>query len=66
MAKGRGPKRQRNKSRETEAEEEANVAQEQRTAPMLGRDDVLAPGASASTGMRQQFMDHMETKGKRE
>ena len=33
---------------------------------MLGLNDVLAPGANASTGMWQQFMDHVETEGKRE
>ena len=66
MAKGRGPDRRRNKSKGAETAKEINVAQAQRMAPMLGLKDVLAPGSSASTGMWQQFMDHVETEGKRE
>ena len=55
MAKGRGSNYWRNKSRGTEADEEVNVAQEQRTAPMSGLDDVRAPVANASTRIWQQI-----------
>ena len=33
---------------------------------MLGLNDVLAPGANASTGIWQQFEEHTATEGKRE
>jgi len=66
MAKGRGPKRRKSKSRGTEADEEANVAPEQRTAPMSGLDDVRAPVANASTGIWQQIAELVAIEGKRE
>ena len=66
MARGRGPKRRRNKSRGAEADKGANVAQEQCTAPMSGLNDVLAPRANASTGTWQRLAEHVATVGKRE
>ena len=66
MAKGRGPKRRKSKSRGTEADEEANVVPEQRTAPMSGLDDVRAPVANASTGIWQQIAELVAIEGKRE
>ena len=65
MAKRQGPKRRNSKSRQTEADEEANVAQGQRTAPMSGLDDVRAPVANASTGIWQQIAELVAIEGKR-
>ena len=63
MAKGRGSKRRKGKSRGTKADEESNVAQEQRTAPTSGLDDVHAPVANASTGIWQQIAELVAIEG---
>ena len=55
MAKGLETKHQRNKSRGADTDEEANMAQEQRMAPMSGLNDMRAVVANASTGIWQQI-----------
>ena len=66
MAKGRGPKRRKSKSRGTEADKRTNVAQEQRTAPMSGLNDVRALVANVSTWIWQQIAELVAIEGKRE